>query len=107
MIESYAGIEKTDRGANRRTFIWIEGDEIRMGNTEAFVLHLAEKFELILTTAKAADVHSLLRVLGERVLPVQEGKRRGATASGTFRQPEPEDWVIGKAPAEKGDEPTE
>lgn len=99
IIEAYAGTEPLPDIANRsrRVFIWQEGEEILMGNTEAFLDHLRKKFNLILTASATSTIHSLLRELGESV---QSHKQHGPKIGegGKFKQPEPESWVVGVAP---------
>lgn len=99
VIDSYAGTEKPEgQGASRRVFIWEDGAEIKMGNTEAFMLHLCAKFDLILTASSGASLHELLRELGECVQSHKEHAPRSLTgpSAGKFRQPEPDEWVVGR-----------
>lgn len=98
IIEAYAGTEPLpDSTRSRRVFIWQEGAEIKMGNTEAFLAHLQARFNLILTASATSTIHSLLRELGEVAQAHKpHGPRIGA--GGKFKQPEPESWVVGVAP---------
>lgn len=99
IIDAYAGTEPcADSARSRRVFIWQEGTEIKMGNTEAFLAHLQAKFGLILTASATSTIHSLLRELGEVAQAHKpHGPRIGA--GGKFKQPEPESWVVGIAPS--------
>lgn len=95
IIDSYAGTEaKEGISVKRRVFIWEESKDIKMGNCEAFVAHLARRYDLL--NPNPSDVHALLRDLGERVLPETPGKQRRGKP-GRFKQPDPDEWTIGKA----------
>lgn len=95
VIDAYAGVEETRPGIMRRLFLWEAGDEVLMGNAEAFVLHLIDRFDLPLkrSTSHASSIHRLLRALGE---PVNERYQRhgGSPASKKFKQPAPDAWAI-------------
>lgn len=95
IIDSYAGVE-----GRRRVFIWEDGDAIKMGNAEAFALHLADRFELLPDTGRASQIHGLLRELGEKVNSYPEKRSKPTPGVGTFSQPEPEEWVIAKKKVE-------
>lgn len=106
VIDSYAGVEKTDStGLPRRVFIWEDGTEIKMGNTEAFMCHLAERFELIKTNGSVPALHQLLRDLGEQIATHAAHTRSSeGPRAGRFKPSEPDEWVIGVV---KTDTPTE
>jgi hypothetical protein len=94
VVDCYGGTEEVAGGRVRRVFLWEEGDEVLMGNTEAFTIHLGQKFGLNLGAGDAASIHSMLREMGERILPAIEGRRQLGKARGKWRQPDPEAKVI-------------
>jgi len=71
IINSYQGIEPVPSNPRvmRRVFLWEEESEIKMGNTEAFVLHLGKKFGQKTLSCDASEVHQILRDLGELIHP--------------------------------------
>jgi hypothetical protein len=99
IIDCYAGTEQHGRGGPRRVFVW-KTTESKMGNAEAFALHLIEKFGLIRTTrAVTVQICALLVELGERMKP-DTPKVATGLQTGRFREPEPEEWVIGEVDVE-------
>ncbi|MFZ3020255.1 MAG: hypothetical protein WA051_01895 [Minisyncoccia bacterium] len=101
IINAYAGIDESPNrpGRMRRVFLWEDGDEIKMGNAEAFVMHLGQKFGKKLKPADASAVHALLRELGESLTPHLRGHAKPSDTSskiGRFKQPDPEEWVVRK-----------
>jgi hypothetical protein len=104
IIESYAGIERD--GRPRRVFIWEEGAEVYMGNCEAFLQHLAKRFELVVTLSATSQIHELLRELGEQVLSSATDRApRSPTPVGRFKQPEPEQWLLPRRPTPSPNDP--
>jgi len=106
IINAYAGVDAvpSNPGIMRRVFLWEEGDEVKMGNAEAFVLHLGRQFGRNLKTGDASVLHWLLRELGESISShkKREPPRANSPAAGRFRQPDPDEWVVrGKTPRKK------
>lgn len=96
VIESYAGLDDKPEGrGQRRVFIWERGNEIVMGNCEAFIEHLNEKFGLVLALSATSALHDLLRQLGEAAKRRHETHEFNGKKVGTFNQPEPDEWVVG------------
>lgn len=98
IIDSHAGVEERDTGHRvkaRRVFIWVEpSGDVVIGNTQAFALHLREKFQL-LNTALASDIHQVMRDLGEVVdpdYPKTRAERKGKT---NWKEPAPDSKIIG------------
>lgn len=104
VIDCYAGTDTIGDGRKkRRVFLWEDGDMIKMGNTEAFALHLAARYDLIINTALPATLHALLRALGEDVQLHKPHAPRGI-AKKAFKQPDAEEWVVGRVtPIEEED----
>lgn len=102
VIESYAGQDdKPDGRGKRRVFIWQAGEEIVMGNAEAFIVHLNEKFGMVLPLSASSALHELLRALGEQVKRNHETHDFNGRKVGQFKQPEPEEWVVGRVTPEE------
>jgi hypothetical protein len=98
IIEAYAGTDESPgKGPRRRVFIWEDGSDIMMGNCEAFSIHLQSKFELL--KVHPSDLHRLLRELGEKVQHHKPHAPRGE-AKVEYRQPEPDEWVVGQVVVE-------
>ena len=104
IINAYAGIEPApaNHGVMRRVFLWEDAGEVKMGNTEAFILHLGRRFERKVKTHEASDLHKLLRDLGESITPHPRHARPQANGpqAGRFKQPEPDEWVVGRSKSE-------
>ena len=104
IINAHAGVEPapTNPAVMRRVFLWEDSGEIKMGNTEAFILHLGSRFEREVKTHDASDLHKLLRDLGESITPHQRHSRPKADspACGRFNQPEPDEWVVSRSKSE-------
>lgn len=99
IINSYMGtgpVPKTP-WILRRIFMWTEDDEIKQGNTEAFILHLGRRFERPIRASEASALHELMRDLGEIISSPRSHARpqKNSPNAGKFRQPSPEVWVIG------------
>jgi hypothetical protein len=94
VIDCYAGTDVVEgNSVKRRVYVWEDGDEIKMGNTEAFAEHLEKKYELLRVSPSA--LHTMLRELGETVVlhkPHAPHIRRGTG----YKTPDPDEWVIGK-----------
>jgi hypothetical protein len=96
VIESYAGLDESPNGrGKRRVFVWEKDGEILMGNCEAFVLHLREKFDLVICISATSALHALLRDLGENAKKNHDTHEMHGQKAGTFTQPEPDEWVVG------------
>jgi len=99
IINSYEGVEPVPNSpmVMRRIFLWEEDSVVKMGNTEAFVLHLGRKFGVETRPCDASQVHHILRDLGELILPHRkhESPRQNGPTAGRFRQPDPDEWVVG------------
>lgn len=99
IINSYEGVEPVpnNHGVMRRIFLWEEDNDIKMGNTEAFVLHLGKKFGLETRPCEAYQIHHILRDLGELILPHRkhESPSKNGPTAGRFKQPDPDEWVVG------------
>lgn len=100
IINSYEGVESVPNnpGVMRRIFLWEEDGDARMGNTEAFVLHLGRKFGLETRSCDACHIHQVLRDLGELIVPHRKHKspRKDGPAVGRFKQPDPDEWTVGR-----------
>lgn len=93
IIDAYAGTDEVpDSKRKRRVFIWEDGDEIKMGNCEAFAIHLEAKFELI--RVQPSDLHAMLRELGE-VVQAHKPHAPKTAREVKYVPPEPDEWVIG------------
>lgn len=99
IINSYEGIEPVPSNTKvmRRVFLWEDEGDVKMGNTEAFVLHLGQKFERKTNPCDATGVHEILRDLGELIHPHRkhDSPRPDGPAAGRFKQPVPDEWVVG------------
>lgn len=99
IVNSYEGVEPVPShpGVMRRVFLWEEDGVVRMGNTEAFVLHLGRKFGRETHPCDASQIHQILRDLGELIIPHKkhESPRKDGPAVGQFKQPDPDEWVVG------------
>lgn len=102
IINAYAGVDPcpTNPHIMRRVFLWEEKTEIRMGNAEAFVLHLNRRFKMRLKVSDASLIHELLRDLGEVISPHRQHSPRDENSPkvGKFKQPDPDEWVVGNKP---------
>jgi len=98
IINSYEGVEPVSShpGVMRRVFLWEEDGDVRMGNTEAFVLHLGRKFGRETFPCDAYQIHHILRELGELIHPhrTHESPRKDSPIAGRFKQPEPDEWTV-------------
>ena len=98
IINSYEGVAPVpdNPGVMRRVFLWEEDGNVRMGNTEAFVLHLGRKFGVETRPCDASQVHQILRDLGELIVPHRkhESPRKDGPTAGQFKQPDPDEWVV-------------
>jgi hypothetical protein len=100
VIECYAGVEREPGTKPRRVFIWEDerDGEVYMGNCEAFLLHLKQKFALLLPLSAASQIHQLLRDLGETVYAAAEDRASPRPGRRTFKQPEPDQWRLPTRP---------
>lgn len=101
VINAYSGIEpiSQDFGKMRRVFLWEEEGEVKMGNAEAFVLHLGRRFNRVVKAGETTLLHKLLRDLGDSIAPHKNGHakpRPDSPKRGTFKQPVPDEWTIRK-----------
>lgn len=98
IINSYHGVEPapTNHRVMRRVFLWEEEGEVKMGNAEAFTLHLGRRFERKVSAQDASHIHQFLRDLGESITPHQrhEKPRTDGPRAGKFRQPDPDEWIV-------------
>lgn len=89
VIDSYAGVEMTETGHGIRQpvrhFLWAdEEDEVWIGNSAAFALHLTERFEHF--KPARYDYVTINRILIDAGERVHEEVRRTATG-GSVGQP--------------------
>lgn len=99
VADCYAGTEEkhdTRQGqfATRRMFLWHELGEVRLGNIEAFTVHVQVKFELACVTARCIQtrINRVLLDMGERI---HEGKSHAAPqVFGLTKRPDPEYTVV-------------
>jgi hypothetical protein len=98
IVDCYAGTEPLPGSTQpRRVFLWEEGELVKMGNTEAFLAHLVARFRLTVSSTGTTVIHTLLRELGERVLPPCPDKRaRRPVGDRLFKAPDPDSWVVGR-----------
>jgi hypothetical protein len=96
VIECYAGTEKVEGGRARRVYLWEDGPDIKMGNTEAFAQHLCKRFDLL--RVHTSDLHNLLRQMGEVIQKHRPHAPPGASRG--WVPPEPEEWVVGQTAKE-------
>ncbi len=98
IINAYAGVEpiSAEMSKMRRVFLWEEGHEVKMGNAEAFMIHLGKRFDRETKAMDASELHRLLRDLGDSMTPhsKQAPRRANSPRAGQFRQPDPEEWVV-------------
>lgn len=98
IINAHAGVEPLQHnpGILRRIFLWEEDGEVKMGNTEAFMLHLGRRFDRKVSEGDAPTLHKLMRDLGESVSFHKKHAPRSPDGpkAGRYRQPEPDEWVI-------------
>ena len=99
IVNSYEGVKPVPNSPRvlRRVFLWEENGDVKMGNTEAFVLHLGRKFGEETHPCDASQVHHILRDLGEMIVPHRkhESPRQNGPTAGRFKQPDPDEWVVG------------
>ena len=99
IINSYEGVEPVPSNPRvmRRVFLWEEEGDIKMGNTEAFVLHLGRKFGEKTLPCDPSQIHLILRDLGELIVPHKkhESPSKDSPLAGRFKQPEPDEWIVG------------
>lgn len=87
---SYVGVER-----GRRVFIWTdEKGTTWEGNIEAFTLHCASRFELLLEAVDAKQVHQVLRDMGAPARQYTEHRVATGEDVGKYEQPEPEQWIL-------------
>lgn len=109
VINAYAGVDESPNqtGVLRRVFLWEEDDDVIMGNTEAFVLHLGRRFDRRVKEGDATAIHRLLRDLGENVAlhRKHDSPRADSPRVGRYKQPDPEEWRIrrGDTPSDEGE----
>ncbi|MDO8589840.1 MAG: hypothetical protein Q7R69_01030 [bacterium] len=98
IVDAYVGVDPVPGNptVKRRVFIWEEDDDIKMGNSEAFVLHLGRRFERKVSAGYASSPHELLRALGEHVIPHKQHamRRPDGPFAGRFKQPDPDEWTV-------------
>ena len=88
IIDCYAGIEEH----KKRQFIWEQSNgDVVIGNTRAFTDHLAEKFNLPLTSTSWSSVHAALREMGEVLTEYSPRTKKLGTR---FHNSEPEVRVL-------------
>lgn len=106
IVNSYYGIDTVPNNPKvmRRIFLWEESGETKMGNTEAFVLHLGKKFGMETLSRDASEVHRILRDLGELIHPHRKHDRpcKDGPQAGRFKQPDPDEWVVKSKKEVKG-----
>jgi hypothetical protein len=99
VVDCYAGTEEKDGAklnqfATRRMFLWQEGGEVRLGNIEAFTVHVQSKFDLYCVTARCLTtrINRVLLDMGERIY---DSKTHAAPqVFGLTKRPEPEYTVV-------------
>lgn len=90
---AYAGTESTEatHNAPRRVFLWETDSEVLMGNAQAFVEHLSQKFGFPLNKNSVSTLHKLLRGQGEQL---KECPKRRFTFAQVHRPQQAEKVVI-------------
>lgn len=107
IIDCYAGLEPTEGGGpSRRVFLWEDGSNVMMGNTEAFLQHLERQFELIPHRGGASMMHALLRELGEAAQQHKPHAPRGI-ADRPYKSPDAEEWIVGRVEPFSEEDPTD
>lgn len=98
VFNAYGGVEPvpSSPAVMRRVFIWEENSEIKMGNTEAFVLHLGRHFNRKTSPVDASLLHELFREYGASITPHKHHAvpRPDGPHAGHFKQPDPDEWSI-------------
>ena len=104
IVNAYEGIKPVPNKPSvmRRVFLWEEEGEVKMGNAEAFVLHLGRHFERRIAPIDASSLHELLRDLGDVINPHKSHNKPSPDGpyAGHFKQPDPDEWVIRQHPGE-------
>lgn len=108
IVNAYQGVDAVPSrpGLMRRVFLWEEGHEVKMGNAEAFILHLGGRFGRSVRSGDASALHKLLRDLGEAIAlhRKHEPRRADGPGAGRFRQPDPDEWVVRRSTSPHNDD---